>query len=221
MKKFVITEDERKKILGLYEQAQTPQFSQFTTDMANIYGIPVEEMSYLESYNTSLDAETRKKYFDLAPQQLQNVSNKLVDYGRQGTYNNLLKSVSSYSGNMTPEQKTFLDNQVSFLQVSAPIYNKLKGYTEEQWQQITQKMGDVKQRIGQLGGNTQPTETTPEPQPTNNTTTQQGEKINTTNDKSYDYKLSNGKYYYSTKGQNKWIEAKGKGLDSIKSKVKF
>jgi len=33
--------------------------------------------------------------------------------------------------------------------------------------------------------------------------------------------LSNGKYYYSTKGQNKWIEAKGKGLDAIKSKVKF
>jgi hypothetical protein len=221
MKKFVITEDERKKILGLYEQAQTPQFSQFTIDMAKLYGIPVEEMSFLEAHNSSLDAATRKKYFDLAPQQLQNVSNKLVDYGRQGTYNNLLKSVSSYSGNMTPEQKTFLDNQVSFLQVSAPIYNKLKGYTEEQWQQITQKMGDVKQRIGQLGGNTQPTETTPEPQPTNNTTTQQGEKINTTNDKSYDYKLSNGKYYYSTKGQNKWIEAKGKGLDSIKSKVKF
>ena len=221
MKKFVITEDERKKILGLYEQAQTPQFSQFTIDMAKLYGIPVEEMSFLEAHNSSLDAATRKKYFDLAPQQLQNVSNKLVDYGRQGTYNNLLKSVSSYSGNMTPEQKTFLDNQVSFLQVSAPIYNNLKGYTEEQWQQITQKMGDVKQRIGQLGGNTQPTETTPEPQPTNNTTTQQGEKINTTNDKSYDYKLSNGKYYYSTKGQNKWIEAKGKGLEAIKSKVQF
>jgi hypothetical protein len=217
MKKFVITEDERKKILGLYEQAQTPQFSQFTTDMANIYGIPVEEMSFLEAHNSSLDDATRKKYFDLTSQQLQNVSNKLVDYGRQGIYNNLLKSVSSYSGNMTPEQKTFLDNQVSFLQRSAPIYNKLKGYTEEQWQQITQKMGQLK---GQLkGGTTQPTKTTP--QPTNSTSTQQGEKINTTNDKSYDYKLSNGKYYYSTKGQNKWIEAKGKGLDAIKSKVKF
>jgi hypothetical protein len=59
------------------------------------------------------------------------------------------------------------------------------------------------------------------PQPTNSTPTQQGEKINTTNDKSYDYKLSNGKYYYSTKGQNKWIETKGKGLDAIKSNVKF
>jgi hypothetical protein len=215
MKKFVITEDEKKKILDLYEQAQTPQFSQFTIDIAKLYGIPAEEMSFLEAHNSSLDAATRKKYFDLTSQQLQNVSNKLVDYGRQGTYNNLLKSVSSYSGNMTPEQKTFLDNQVGFLQVNAPIYNKLKGYSEEQWQQITQKMGQLK------GGTAQPTETTPESQPTNSTPTQQGEKINTTNDKSYDYKLSNGKYYYSTKGQNKWIEAKGKGLESIKSKVKF
>ena len=47
------------------------------------------------------------------------------------------------------------------------------------------------------------------------------EKINTTNDKTYDYKLSNGKYYYSLKGQNKWVEAKGNGLNSIKTKVKF
>jgi len=49
----------------------------------------------------------------------------------------------------------------------------------------------------------------------------QGEKVNTTNDRTYDYKFSNGKYYYSTKGQNKWVEAKGKGLESIKTKVKF
>jgi hypothetical protein len=49
----------------------------------------------------------------------------------------------------------------------------------------------------------------------------QQSKINTTNDKSYDYKLENGKYYYSVKGQNKWIEATGTGLNSIKTKVKF
>jgi hypothetical protein len=47
------------------------------------------------------------------------------------------------------------------------------------------------------------------------------EKINTTNDRTYDYKLSGGKYYYSLKGQNKWIEANGKGLESIKSKINF
>ena len=49
----------------------------------------------------------------------------------------------------------------------------------------------------------------------------QTSKINTTNDKTYDYKLENGKYYYSLKGQNKWVEATGKGLESIKTKVKF
>jgi hypothetical protein len=221
MKKFVITEDERKKILGLYEQAQTPQFSQFTTDMANIYGIPAEEMSYLESYNTSLDAETRKKYFDLAPQQLQKVAYKIADAARKGNVDNIMSSLTSYSKSITPEQKTFLDNQVSFLQTHKPMYDKFKGYTDEDWGKITQRLDGVKQRIGQLGGNTQPTETTPESQPTNDTSTQQGEKINTTNDRSYDYKLSNGKYYYSTKGQNKWIEAKGKGLEAIKSKVQF
>ena len=49
----------------------------------------------------------------------------------------------------------------------------------------------------------------------------QQEKINTTNDKKYDYKFSNGKYYYSLKGQNKWVEAKGNALNAIKTKVKF
>ena len=49
----------------------------------------------------------------------------------------------------------------------------------------------------------------------------QEEKLNTTNDSTYDYKLSNGKYYYSLKGQNKWVEAKGRGLDAIKTKIKF
>ena len=47
-------------------------------------------------------------------------------------------------------------------------------------------------------------------------------KINTTHDDSYDYKLEGGKYFYSEKGKNNWIEAPpGKGLDSIIKKVKF
>ena len=47
------------------------------------------------------------------------------------------------------------------------------------------------------------------------------DKINNTHDKSYDYKLSNGNYYYSVKGKNSWVLAKGKGLESIKNNVKF
>ncbi len=51
-------------------------------------------------------------------------------------------------------------------------------------------------------------------------------KINTTNDKSYDYKLENGKYYFKGKGSlskkyPNWIESTGKGLESIKQNVKF
>ena len=38
------------------------------------------------------------------------------------------------------------------------------------------------------------------------------EKINTANDRTYDYKLSGGKYYYSLKGQNNWVEANGKKM---------
>ncbi len=50
--------------------------------------------------------------------------------------------------------------------------------------------------------------------------------INTTYDKSFDYKLDNGKYYFKGKGLKSkqfpdWTEATGKALDSIKTKVKF
>ena len=55
---------------------------------------------------------------------------------------------------------------------------------------------------------------------------QQTEKINTTHDKNYDYKLVNGKYYFKGKGKLQtrfpnWVEAKGKGLESIQKNVKF
>ena len=52
------------------------------------------------------------------------------------------------------------------------------------------------------------------------------EKTNTTYDKNYDYKLSDGKYYFKGKGSlatkyPNWVEATGKGLESIKNNVKF
>ena len=57
-------------------------------------------------------------------------------------------------------------------------------------------------------GNTQTTTTEP--------------KINNTHDKSYEYKLENGKYYFKSKAKYPdWVEATGKGLESIKKKVKF
>ena len=60
-----------------------------------------------------------------------------------------------------------------------------------------------------------------------NKSTEQG-KINTTFDKAYDYKLENGKYYFKGKENTQyaknypnWVEATGKGLEAIKSKVTF
>jgi len=47
-------------------------------------------------------------------------------------------------------------------------------------------------------------------------------KINTTHDKSYEYKLENGKYYFKSKAKYPdWVESTGKGLESIKKNVKF
>jgi cytoskeletal protein RodZ len=72
--------------------------------------------------------------------------------------------------------------------------------------------------------------TTTKPNTTNTTqgTTTSQAKINTTNDRAYDYKLENGKYFFKgkqgtsagTKYPN-WIEATGTGLTNIKQYVKF
>lgn len=35
------------------------------------------------------------------------------------------------------------------------------------------------------------------------------------------YEMVGDKYYYSLKGQNNWVEANGKVLESIKNKVTF
>jgi hypothetical protein len=51
-------------------------------------------------------------------------------------------------------------------------------------------------------------------------------KINTTNDRAFDYKLENGKYFFKGKGAYaskypNWVEATGRGLEAIKANVKF
>jgi len=48
-----------------------------------------------------------------------------------------------------------------------------------------------------------------------------GEKINTDRNDGYDYKKIGEKYFYSVHGKNTWVEAKGKGLAAIKTKVTF
>ncbi len=208
--KFIITEDERLRILNLYEQTQSYQASQFVKDIAKILSIPETTLSV---YDLSLETfgGDQNKYMEAAkliiPElanvtdstKLSNIINQKIlesgqmivnqmrdNYGKIQNYaQNVLSQLSSYQGQMTSYQKMVLDN--------------FKG--------ITQKLVSTQQ----------PTTATTQ----SNTSQAAGEKINTTNDRSYDYKLSGGKYYYSAKGQNKWIEAKGKGLESIKSKIKF
>ena len=57
---------------------------------------------------------------------------------------------------------------------------------------------------------------------------QQQGKVNTEHDRTYDYQLNNGKYYFKGKENTQagkkypnWVEAKGAGLESIKKNVKF
>jgi hypothetical protein len=208
--KFIITEDERLRILNLYEQTQSYQPSQFVKDIAKILSIPETTLSV---YDLSLETfgGDENKYMEAAkliiPElanvtdstKLSNIINRKIlesgqiivkqmtdNYGKIQNYaQNVLSQLNAYQGQMTPYQKRVLDN----------------------FKAIPQKLVSTQQ----------PTTATTQ----SNTSQAAGEKINTTNDRSYDYKLSGGKYYYSAKGQNKWIEAKGKGLESIKSKVKF
>jgi hypothetical protein len=208
--KFIITEDERLRILNLYEQTQSYQPSQFVKDIAKILSIPETTLSVYDlSFETFGGDEN--KYMEAAkliiPElanvtdstKLSNIINRKIlesgqiivkqmtdNYGKIQNYaQNVLSQLNAYQGQMTSYQKRVLDN----------------------FKAIPQKLVSTQQ----------PTTATTQ----SNTSQAAGEKINTTNDRSYDYKLSGGKYYYSAKGQNKWIEAKGKGLQSIKSKVKF
>ena len=163
---------------------QTP-LSQFTKDMAKIYGIPEEECSSLEAFNDNLDEPTRAYYSKLYTIQMYNFKDSVEKISQSGKFDEFFNQLKSYNGQMTENQKKFLTTVISSLE----SYKKVLSKPNQQQGQSPQQ--------------------------------NQGEKINTTHDDSYDYKLSGGKYYYSKKGQNKWIESKGKSLEAIKSKVKF
>jgi len=167
MKRFIITEEEKKHIMGLYEKVgekltpemlQSPK-AQYTKKIA----------SFLNSYyKIKLGAATTGSWNDQ-------------------DYNNTLKKFMQEKG------------------ISVWICKKGDGYCRadgaDEGEVTTKERDKFYQAM--------------------NPQYNQQEKINTSNDRKYDYKLSNGKYYYSLKGQNKWVEAKGNGLNSIKTKVKF
>jgi len=215
MNKFIISEEERSRILNMYNlisegpedpvqdlknqaqnlstlanklssepNTQTP-LSQFTKDMAKIYGIPEEEASSLEVFNDNLDEPTRAYYHKFYASQMNNFKDSVGKISQSGKFDEFLNQLKTYNGQMTDNQKKLLTGIISSLEAYKNVLPK-----------PNQQQGQSPQQ-------------------------NQGEKINTTHDDSYDYKLSGGKYYYSKKGQNKWIESKGKSLEAIKSKVKF
>jgi len=176
--KFIITEEEKKHIAGLYEQ-----------NVNNLPALGPENLSSKLGANTKLEQIFfNKKYPG---------TNLKVD------------------GNWL--DKKFNDTMVKYI--------KEKGGTP-----MYCKKGDGYCREGEEGVvyisdrtlfNTFRQESGVSPQNSNPQQPNGQEKTNTTNDRSYDYKLSNGKYYYSLKNQNKWVEATGKTLESIKAKIKF
>jgi len=221
MNKFIISEEEKSRILNMYNlisegpedpvqdlknqaqnlstlgkklssepNTQTP-LSQFTKDMAAIYGIPEDEATSLELFNDNLDEPTRAYYHKFYASQMNNFRDSLLKLKQSGKFDEFLNQLKTYNGQMTENQKKFLTTTIS-------LFESFK-------KNVLSK----------------PNQQNQDPQQGQSPQQNQDEKINTTNDKSYDYKLSDGKYYYSKKNENNWVEAKGKGLEAIKSKVKF
>ena len=175
MGKFIITEEEKNRIKGLYERigdTMTPESS------ASPKSMDTKEMAkFLNSYyKINLNAVTTGNWSDK-------------------DYNETLKKFMEEKG------------------MSVWVCKKGDGYCHDDDEgEVTTKEG---KKLFEL--------MFPKSGATVSGTTVQNaqEKINTTNDKYYDYKLSNGKYYYTKKGLNKWVEATGKSLEAIKTKVKF
>jgi hypothetical protein len=172
MKKFIITEEDKKHIIGLYEE--------------NINNLPDLEPDRLSSKNAEL---TKKQ---------QEILNK--------TYPDLNISVD---GNW--RDKSFNDAVEKFIKDNGGIPSYCKtgdGYCPKGDDGVVYT---TDRKINMLLNG----ETDVESE------TNSDVVINFTNDGKYDYKLSNGKYYYRAKGDEEWIDAKGKGLAAIKKIVKF
>ena len=268
MGKFIISEDEKRRILNLYENNQAIQPSQFVKDMATGLALNQQSLMFLdfESINkkngTGTDgfnktiADLRTIYSDFPSDpkkatnymlnKTQTLSQEVVNKIKQNpTYiTNISNFLNSYRGSMTQTQKNFVDATKSAIQslslaqsknISNNITNSLNQTQNRGTENIfslpmwnTQNRSTVTPSQSATTAQTQSATTAQTQSVTTTETTQPGDKINTTNDKAYDYKLSGGKYYFkgkpntpsATKYTN-WTEATGKGLEAIKSKVSF
>ena len=171
MKKFVITEEEKTRILNLYEKVG----DQLTPEMS----------SSQKAQDTKRFATFLNQYYKI------NLPSATTGNWKDQDYNDTYKKFLEEKG------------------VSVHICKTGDGYCKDgdDGEVTTKEIDKLKQAM---------------------TPTQTDEKINTTHDKSFDYKLSGGKYYfkakpntsYSAKYPN-WAEAKGDSLNKIKERVKF
>jgi len=187
----------------------------FLSDFAKMYGVTSEEASNINvsSGQTMMDIGKNTLMGPLKEATLQHA-------GDNGGFDKVLNQLKLYyngqigaKGVMNEEQKLWLNDFIKLLESMGPqLVRFWKGLPQEK---VSVKVGDP---------NYVPSTEVLQSVNSGLDRYSQGlsqEKINTTNDRTYDYKLSGGKYYYSLKGQNKWIEANGKGLESIKSKINF
>lgn len=201
--KFIITEEEKNRIRSLYEYVD--ESDTFLDQFSRIYRVPMEDA---ESINFS----SGQTQMDIVKNTLMGpLKIPTIEHAREkGRLDRLLQELLSFykgetglKGSVSEEQKIWLNN---FIETLKSIKPQIEKYVQSLSQEDFEKLWRPLTKSEEIPSN--------EPPSTE-------EKINTTNDSTYDYKLSGGKYYYSLKGQNNWVEANGKGLESIKSKVTF
>ena len=192
---FLITEDERERILGLHESATKKQYLNILNEGFNKTNgtYTIENPQTLKA---SVDFNT--KFPSTIP------VGTVVFHNYKG---NDTKIVLGNTGVVTYcDRNTFIYNDSIDDLKNDGLMNVLKGVfcngtKLKTWQQLTggpSNTSNISNQNNVVGGGGQ------------------GTKIITNNDKSYDYKEENGKYYFSKKGENKWVEAKGTGLEAIK-----
>ena len=126
MKKFIITEEEKKQILGLYEQGQPQGYSQFTQDMASIFGIPVEGMSSLEMFNDNEPVEKLREYQNIYQDQVKDINLSMVKLARQGKIDDLLSMLKGYNKPMNDKQKRVVQTYINIITTYKPTYEKYR-----------------------------------------------------------------------------------------------
>lgn len=264
MKKFIITEQERKHILSLYEQTQPQQFSKFVETVALILGVPTERLSVFDSIanalndpNKSNDQNLMNQLFSKIGEEVNGLKLPIAILARDKRLDTALNQLKNYQGQVSGPQKKLLDSVIQTLQnVKGPMENYITSLTDDQWNQFIQTNGtsnqdsssvfknymdqnpDFRNKIYSFfgGGSTAPsgqttntgTTVSSSGTTTGSTQSQTGEKINTTADRSFDYKLSNGEYFFKGKANTSfgskypnWTKATGTALDSIKTKIRF